>query len=144
MNPSLNFGVKPNALSFFATLSHPNFTTSTGSGKENELTIFDSSTTIISFIEQLATIFSLSKAPPPPFIKFNFPSTWSAPSIVTSMSCSFNGTRGIPASFASFSVSLDVAIPLICKPSFTISPIFSIAYFVVEPVPSPTIIPSFT
>ncbi len=61
--------------------------TSIGTGwlfSPRTLTFLLSSTTIMSFRDEYATIFSRASAPPIPLIRFSFSSTWSAPSIVKS------------------------------------------------------------
>ena len=70
---------------------------STGNGKVPKcVTSFDSSAMISSSLEEEATIFSRSNAPPPPFIRCKFESISSAPSIVRSRLCmSFNEISGI-------------------------------------------------
>ncbi len=73
-------------------------------------TFFDSSTTMISCLDAAATIFSLSRAPPSPFMSCISGSTSSAPSMVTSRwPTSFMDTVSIPYSRARPSVPLDVA-----------------------------------
>ena len=68
-----------------------NCTISIGKGNDGPRisNIFDSSTIQINYFAIIATIFSLRRAPPPPFIKVRLLSTASAPSIATSI-CSIS------------------------------------------------------
>ena len=92
---------------------------SIGNGKVPKcVTSFDSSAMIISSLEEEATIFSRSNAPPPPFISCKFESISSAPSIVRSRLCtSFNEIRGylvdvLMLQFPLMSVQLEMIILL--------------------------------
>src|SRR5437867_3781073 len=69
---------------------------------------------MISCRAAAATIFSLTRAPPPPLIRLSCGSTWSAPSIATSMDqVSSYDSSGMPALLARSAVSSDVGTPLI-------------------------------
>ncbi|CCO74735.1 hypotetical protein [Streptococcus agalactiae] len=105
-----------------------------------------SSTTQIYSLVGVATIFSMSSAPPPPLIPLKSGSTSSAPSTVTSMtSISSADFNGIPNPLACSVVRFDVVTPMTCNPSsLTRRPISSTKKYAVEPVPKPTIIPFLT
>ncbi len=63
----------------------------------------------MSSLEEEATIFSRSNAPPPPFISCKSESISSAPSIVRSRLCTlFKEISGMFSCFAKASVSFDV------------------------------------
>ena len=100
---------------------------------------------MISSLDAEATIFSRSKAAPPPLIIFKLASISSAPSIVKSMNIvSEKSIRGIPSLSANILVASEVGMPRIESPFRTSSPIFLTANSAVEPVPRPTIMPSLT
>ena len=94
----------------------------------------------------LATIFSRSKAPPSPLIRFKVPrSTSSAPSIVRSICrCSANYDSGRPAALACAAVRSEVGMPMKRKPWRYRRARASIAKAAVEPMPSPTTMSSWT
>src|SRR5262249_17168898 len=72
-------------------------------------------------------------------------STSSAPSMVRSISrCSRNDVSGMFAAFAWAAVRSEVGMPMNCNPSRWRRPSASIAKVAVEPVPSPTTMPSCT
>ena len=90
----------------------------------------------------IATIFSYSKAPPPPLIPWKSYVISSAPSIVTSTSStSSSSTTFKPNSTASFVVTLEVDTQVRDRfSSFTRFARASTMYVAVEPVPNPTIV----
>ena len=95
----------------------------------------------------ISTIFSLSKAPPPPLTRFRSGSTSSAPSIATSSrENSSNVVKGMPSSSACSFVRTDVGTAMISfkVPSLSNIPNRSTANAAVEPVPSPTFMPLVT
>lgn len=105
---------------------------SIGNGKVPKcVTSFDSSAMIISFLEEEATIFSRSNAPPPPFISCKFESISSAPSIVRSRLCtSFNEIRGylvavLMLQFPLMLVQLEMIILLLHAHLILYCPIYS-------------------
>ena len=130
------------------TTSMPKATTSTGTGAcvPSRSTSLAPSTMMASCRLALATIFSRSKAPPSPLIRFKVPrSTSSAPSIVRSIwRCSAKEDSGMPAALACAAVRSDVGMPTKRKPWRCRRARASTANAAVEPVPSPTTMPSWT
>ena len=89
-----------------------------------------------------ATIFSRVWAPPPPLTSQPSGATWSAPSIaISSRSRSANGSTAIPSSRAARSVRGEVATQRISSRRAASA---GSRWATVEPVPSPTRIPSST
>ncbi len=89
-----------------------------------------------------ATTFSRVWAAPPPFTSQPSGATWSAPSTARSRrSSSSNGSTGSPSSRASVSVWSDVATHRNASPRRASA---ARKWATVEPVPSPTTIPSST
>ena len=105
-------------------------------------TSFDSSTTTISRVVIDSTIFSRVWAPPPPLVRLNAGSTSSAPSMaMSSVPISSGVITFSPSDVASSSVAFDVAVHTM---SGRRSPSSRIVKCTVEPVPSPTFMPSVT
>ena len=93
--------------------------------------------------DAIATIFSRSSAPPPPLMRRRSVSSSSAPSTVRSR----NGTSSsvvsaMPRRSACARVASDVGTQVTSNPSFTRWPRRSTNLAAVEPVPSPTSMPS--
>ena len=136
-----------NALAMAACVAaSPNGITSTGSGKRPRTsTHLVSSAITIMRSDAAATIFSRNSAPPPPLIRLSAGSTSSAPSIVRSRwSISSSVVSGIPHASAWARVASDVGTPMTFMPARTFSPSRSTKCFAVEPVPSPSFMPSRT
>ena len=95
--------------------------------------------------EAAATIFSRSKAPPPPLMRLSEGSISSAPSTVrSSRSMSSSVVSAMPHRSASARVASDVGTPMTRSPARTRSPSSSTKCFAVEPVPRPSFMPSRT
>src|SRR6202790_4649824 len=126
--------------------ARPNGTTSTGSGKRpSASTHLESSAITIMRSDAAATIFSRSSAPPPPLMRLSAGSISSAPSTVrSSRSISSSVVKGTPQRTASSRVASDVGTPITLSPARTRSPSSSTKCFAVEPVPSPSLMPSRT
>ena len=109
-------------------------------------TCFRSSATTTMAADCCATIFSRSKAAPPPLINWKCGSNSSVPSITMSNpSKEPSSTNGIPTSVAKFCVATEVGTPTISNPSSLIRrPSSKTVYLTVEPVPRPTRIPVLT
>ena len=125
----------------------PNGITSTGSGKRPRTsTHLVSSAITIMRSDAAATIFSRNSAPPPPLIRLSAASISSAPSIVRSRwSISSSVVSGIPQRLGLARASLPrSARRPPCMPAATFSPSRSTKCFAVEPVPSPSFMPSLT
>ncbi len=124
----------------------PNGMTSTGNGKRPSVgTHLVSSAITIMRSEAAATIFSRSSAPPPPLIRLSSGSISSAPSTVMSRwSISSNVVSGTPQRTASRRVASEVGTPTTLSPAATRSPSSSTKCLAVEPVPSPSCMPSRT
>src|SRR6056297_471819 len=123
----------------------PKGITSTGRGKAPRCsTSLPISAMTIIWSEAVATIFSCKSAPPPPLMRLRLASNSSVPSMVTSIH--FASSRlitSMPTSRASSAVRVEVGTPLILSPSSrTSSPRQRTIHAAVEPVPSPTRIPS--
>mmetsp|Transcript_75240 Transcript_75240/g.151267 ORF Transcript_75240/g.151267 Transcript_75240/m.151267 type:complete len:219 (+) Transcript_75240:270-926(+) len=118
--------------------------TGMGNAGPKPLPIFDSSTITMNFLAHTSTIFSRSKAPPPPFTRFSWSSTSSAPSIATSSSDSSSRvTRGMPRDSACSLVRtlVGTAMMSVSSPDLSSIPKRSTANAAVDPVPSPTFMP---
>ena len=146
VRPSTSIEIKVSSTRAWV-VCHPKGMTSTGSGNAPRVSTslpISAITTIWS--DAVATIFSCSRAPPPPLIRFSSPSNSSAPSMVRSNH--FASSRlmtSMPTSRASCAVRVEVGTPLIRNPSSrTISPKQRTSQAAVDPVPSPTRIPSST
>ena len=126
--------------------ARPKGTTSTGNGKApSRRTSFVSSAITAIRWEAAATIFSRSKAPPPPLISLSSRSISSAPSTVRSSSgTSSSVASGMPSAFAWAAVASDVATQRTSSPSATFSPTRSTKWRAVEPEPSPSLMPGST
>src|SRR5690625_1871086 len=130
-----------------AVVCQPKRTISTGSGKAPSVrTCFDASAITTKRVLALATIFSCRSAPPPPLMRSRSSSSSSAPSMVrSSVSASSSSIRFRPDFFASSFVALEVAMHSTRQPvSFSLSASSSTKKAAVEPVPSPSTIPSST
>src|SRR5579871_566757 len=120
--------------------------TSTGTGKAPNLltSLLSSAITTMRFAEA-ATIFSRSSAPPPPLIKARSESDSSAPSTARSSSPNAsNSASGMLSSRDFAAVRSDVGVPMIFSPPRIRSASSSRNRSAVEPVPSPSFIPSST
>src|SRR3984893_14578558 len=126
--------------------ARPNGMTSTGNGKRPRTsTHLESSAITIMRSDAAATIFSRSNAPPPPLMTLRAGLISSAPSTVrSSRSISSSVVRGMPQRTASARVASDVGTPMTSSPARTRSPRSSTKCFAVEPVPSPSFMPSRT
>ena len=104
--------------------ARPNGMTSTGSGKRpSASTHLESSAITIMRSDAAATIFSRSKAPPPPLMRLSAGSISSAPSTVrSSRSISSSVVRAMPHRAASARVASEVGTPMTLSPARTRSP----------------------
>ena len=124
----------------------PKGTTSTGSGKApSRATFLLASAMTIMRSDAVATIFSRSKAPPPPLIRRSCRSSSSAPSMVRSSSGQASSVvSGTPSSVHSAAVRSDVGTPITEKPSRTFSASARTNCSAVDPVPMPSRMPDVT
>src|SRR5262245_4353861 len=124
----------------------PNGTISTARGNAPSVaTCFDRSPMITNRRELAATIFSRTRAPPPPLIRLSLGSISSAPSMVrSSVSTSSRLVSRIPREVASCCVASDVGTATMSSPPLTCSASNGSKAATVEPVPSPRSIPCFT
>ncbi len=97
----------------------------------------------LGLVDEKATTFSRSKAPPPPLVRFKRGSASSAPSKQRSNDETLSKlTTSMPTLWAWFLVASDVGMALILSPSFlTRSPRAATAKRAVLPVPRPTFMP---
>src|SRR5262245_44462015 len=124
----------------------PNGTISTARGNApNVATCFERSAMITNRRELAATIFSRTRAPPPPLIRSSLGSISSAPSIVRSSVPTLSRlVSRMPSAVASCCVASDVGTATMSHPPLTCSASNGSKAATVEPVPRPSSMPVFT